>query len=465
MTNWKTKISEIPKSVLLAKVIRRLMNMAITLLCRIGDGIIVLGLLLPCVVFIVLCALLIRLGRSLKNKPTVQPIGFNLLRLPEGSSDFQSIFNKYKSLDVYFFNTVPGFTNLVINSVYWTRNYYTIRLRKDYIAMETPHFSDFPYLSYLLFFCRNLGVIRKYRIDLIHANNAFREGLLAFVLSRIAGIPCCVSIHTDYDKCETLQPFTMPRIIGSLAITRRVEKFVLSKVDRILPISDYLRKVLLQKGVDGRKTRIFYHGIAMSFLNNPPNVIINELFNLPPQARTISSVGRIDLDHYIYDLLHVAMECVKKNDDVYFIIAGDGLELTKLRQMVREERLSDRILFPGMIPNQLALELRRQSVINVCFYDGFGLIEACASGKPVIAYDVEWNYELIVDGQTGFLIPENNTSMVIEKIDFLLTHPEEAGEMGYTAQQLAVARHSLDNVNKAKADIYLEILNGHKDGM
>lgn len=99
----------------------------------------------------------------------------------------------------------------------------------------------------------------------------------------------------------------------------------------------------------------------------------------------------------------------------------------------------------------------------MCLMAGFSLIEACASGRPVISYDVEWHRELVKDGETGFLIKEHDLDSLCKAVIYLLDHPSVADSLGKSARNLAFQNHDVKNVSKIKNCLYKElILKGKK---
>ena len=80
------------------------------------------------------------------------------------------------------------------------------------------------------------------------------------------------------------------------------------------------------------------------------------------------------------------------------------------------------------------------------------------AGCPVVSYDVEWHHELVKNGQTGFLIAENDLGALTQAIAYLLDHPKEAGEMGAKARQLAMVRHDISYTSEVKRKCYRELL-------
>ena len=81
---------------------------------------------------------------------------------------------------------------------------------------------------------------------------------------------------------------------------------------------------------------------------------------------------------------------------------------------------------------------------------GFSLIEACAASRPVIAYDVEWHSELVINNKTGYLIEENDINEVVNKINYLLENKETADELGKNAREKAFhdIRKKTENLSK-----------------
>jgi glycosyltransferase involved in cell wall biosynthesis len=373
-----------------------------------------------------------------------------------------SIFRKYGNLDNYFLHIIPNCTELVISSIIESKNNYFFKLRKDFYLVETLVLKRFPLLSALYCLLRHLRIIAEYDITLIHSNYPYIHGVFGVFLAKVTKRPFCVSIHTDYEKTEKLSSHVIPRFLGSLWFSRQMEMFVYRHADMILPISDYLKNVIVAKGAKNGPIEIFYHGIDLSPFMKSSEVDLFTYFNLPLHAKIISTVSQVDKDHYSYDVIDIAIACVSKHKDIYFVICGNGRDYDAINKRLETSPQKKNIRLPGMIPNKIALELRKASFVNLCFFDGFGLIEACASGRPVIGYDVEWNYELIKNDETGYLVRENDKESVLERISYLLQNPGECIRLGEGAKKTAFENFSLEATNKRKAEIYFKILQLHQ---
>jgi glycosyltransferase involved in cell wall biosynthesis len=89
---------------------------------------------------------------------------------------------------------------------------------------------------------------------------------------------------------------------------------------------------------------------------------------------------------------------------------------------------------------------------------GVSLIEAAAAGAALVSYDVEWHREIVLDGETGCLLRENDVDGAAAAIAGLLDDPARARAMGHRAQTLALARHGLDVATRHKQACYAALL-------
>ena len=88
-------------------------------------------------------------------------------------------------------------------------------------------------------------------------------------------------------------------------------------------------------------------------------------------------------------------------------------------------------------------------------------MEAAIAAIPLLAYDIEWQYELIKNNETGFLLPEGDIEGMAEATIMLLDDPELAKRLGENARKLALERHSIDNVRRIIISVYEELIGKH----
>lgn len=306
---------------------------------------------------------------------------------------------------------------------------------------------------------RAARIIKKNTIHIIRSTDPYYRGLLGWLLARWFHLPFCISIHADYEKRYELDgPRGGPTIFGSRALAKQLERFILSKADMVMPIRESLREKITANGARPDKVRVIPHGIDLSSIGTPSKTDIYKYFGIEKGKRILSFVGRLSNENYVEDILALGRRLKKKRDDVVIVMVGGGNEEERLNKTIHDDGLQRLVLLAGFQPREVCLDLRRASVAALCLMGGFSMIEACAAGCPVVAYDTEWHSELVRSHETGFLVKENALDELENAILYLLDHPAEADRMGRKAQLLAVERHNLERSFDIKRQCYEELL-------
>lgn len=305
-----------------------------------------------------------------------------------------------------------------------------------------------------------LNLIAQEDIDFVRANDPFWSGLLGLFSSRLARVPLCVSIHADYEKCYQLRgagdSYTL---FGWRWPAEWVCRRVLASADLVLPIRKSLVKWAVDRGANPARVRIIPHGIDMEPFCHLPEEDVRAQLAVPDWVPIISFAGRLSKENYIYDVLEAASRLVGMGYDFRLVIAGSGAEEAEVKRRVESDKELSRVLiFTGSLPRLTVLELRRSSRVSVCLMGGFSLIEACAAGSPVVAYDVEWHSELVRSGETGYLLPEGDIDGLAEALAKLLSDRDLARCMGMAGRRIAMARHNLSVASRAKCSCYEELV-------
>ena len=151
----------------------------------------------------------------------------------------------------------------------------------------------------------------------------------------------------------------------------------------------------------------------------------------------ILSVGRV-----VYQKgFDLAMRALSQLKDLEWTwtIAGDGPQMATLKAMAEEYGVNDRIHFAGWLSSE---QLKEQySAANVFLFpsrhEGMpnAVLEAMASGLPVIATRIAGNEELVVDGETGRLVPTEDVELLQESLRPLLADAQMREQMGRAARQ------------------------------
>ncbi len=156
-------------------------------------------------------------------------------------------------------------------------------------------------------------------------------------------------------------------------------------------------------------------------------------------------------------LVRAAKEILERRDDVTFVCVGGGPELERIKEMAKG---ASRILFTGKRSDV-------ESIINI-FDIGIlltdlerhgegisnSIMEYMAAGKPVIATDGGATRELVIDGETGFLVPQKSPERLAERIDQMLNDDGLRTAMGVKSRERIESEFNIDRMTREHASLY-----------
>ena len=302
-------------------------------------------------------------------------------------------------------------------------------------------------------------IIKKYNIKVIRATDPYFMGLIGLFYSKLFRIPLLVSVHSDYELCGNAGGQTV-RIFGSRKYAKILEKFVYKKSTEILPISNYLINQirLVYPELEMNKFRKFPHGIEVRDFDLIDKIDIYKEFNIPKDKKLITYVARLSKEKNCLDIPLIASSLKKMMDDFVILIFGHGGEFEFLKNELTRLNLVENIRMVGFQSKEMVFNARKMADVNICLLDGYSLIEAGLSAKPVVAYDVEWHKELIVNEESGFLVELHDYNSFAEKIFELCFNKELSQKFGNNLRELTLKFHSLQNTQKIKQNIYQDVL-------
>lgn len=192
-----------------------------------------------------------------------------------------------------------------------------------------------------------------------------------------------------------------------------------------------------------------------------PNGVEPRVTTAPPAPPLVAYVGRISRRKGPDVFVRAAARVAARHPDVRFVIAGDefgGEDLTKeLRREVALRSLEGRFAFRPFREDVSDLFAEASVVVSPSVLpESFGLVvlEAMAYGRPVIASALGGPRELVVDGETGFLVTPGDDAALADAIERLVTDPDLARRMGEAGRRRAAERFSLDVASTRFAALY-----------
>src|SRR3972149_4562799 len=182
----------------------------------------------------------------------------------------------------------------------------------------------------------------------------------------------------------------------------------------------------------------------------------------------ILTVGRlVEKKGHEYAIKAIA-EVVKRHGNIEYMIAGDGPSRSKLENLVVTLEIENYVKFLGAVDQDEVLKLYERSHIfllsSVTASDGDSeglpvvLLEAQAVGLPIISSLHGGIPEGVLDSKSGFLVPERDVDALVERLEYLIEHPELWSEMGRCGRKFVEERYDIQKLNQRLVKIYKALL-------
>lgn len=184
----------------------------------------------------------------------------------------------------------------------------------------------------------------------------------------------------------------------------------------------------------------------------------------------ILTVGRlVEKKGHEYAIKTIA-KIINKHKNIIYIIAGDGPLRNKLEFLVSELEIQNYVEFLGSVEQDEVLKLYQKAHIFVlpsvtasnADREGQALVvqEAQAVGLPIISTLHNGIPEGVLDGESGFLVPEKDVDALAERIEYLIKHPEIWPEMGRCGREFVEKHYDIQKLNQRLVEIYQNVSGG-----
>jgi alpha-maltose-1-phosphate synthase len=333
-----------------------------------------------------------------------------------------------------------------------------------------PHLKMFHNLS------RNVEMAQHtLQADVIHCHTWYTH--LAGIFSReLLQSPLILTTHS----LETHRPWKVEQIGNGYFLSRWIENHAYNTADGIIAVSQQMKTDVIEAyGVSAEKVTVIHNGIDPEFYKPTfDNDLLLE-YGINPEIPFVLFVGRITRQKGISQLISAAKYFNSNCQIVLCAGAPDTAEIAKETEALTADLKSQRagvILISEMLPREKIKVLYSHARVFACpsLYEPFGIInlEAMACETPVIGSAVGGIPEIIVEGQTGFLIPLESVSRTdfnpknperfqkefAQKVNLLLDNEELADKMGKAGRERVLDKFSWESIAKTTFNYYAEVI-------
>ncbi len=298
-------------------------------------------------------------------------------------------------------------------------------------------------------FLEMLSFCNDEMIDHIHLATPGPVGLAGLAIAKILKLPTSGTYHTAIPQYAKI--LTSDETIEDLAW-----KYVLwfyDQLDIIYTPSQSTKDELTAKGIHPKKIRLYPRGIDLEQFNpSKRNGIFSRYYGLPHGIKLLY-VGRVSKEKNLHLLCEMLRKLYSDGLQTQLVVVGDGPYLEEMRY----EMNGLPCCFTGYLKGDALASVYASADLFVfpSTTDTFGnvVLEAQASGLPVIVTDKGGPCENVIPNQTGLICRADDTGSLLEAVCTLVSHPRQRKQMGIAARQYVESR-SFENAFLSLWNLY-----------
>ncbi len=302
---------------------------------------------------------------------------------------------------------------------------------------------------------RLLGEIRP---QIVHTHSS-KAGILGRAAAYNLRIPVVHTVHGS-----PFHPF-QSRLVYEMY--RRAERWAANRCDLMIAVSDAMIDQYVAAGIAPRdKFVTVSSGMEVEpFLNPPqPRDEVRRELGFAPEDIVVGKVARLfELKGHEY-VIAAAQKVVAGNPHVRFLFVGDGLLREALSSTISQAGLAKHFVFTGLVPPERVPELvaAMDIVVHASLREGLARVlpQALIAGKPVISYDIDGAREVVLPGETGYLLPPRSVAELADAILQLAGDPAQRDRFGQTGRAKFTDQFRHETMTARLREIYEQVLEG-----
>lgn len=304
------------------------------------------------------------------------------------------------------------------------------------------------------------GLCGRERPDILHTTG-FLTNNVGRLAGRMAGVPIIIStVHCEPDSTLQFKDGVIWRIGQKLRNV--LDRFTARFAGKVVAVSELIRKKLTAMGLPSDKVVTVPNAVSPELI---ARLAKNDSGICLPPTRLIGCSGRIEAVKGFNYFIEACAILAKNNVDFHAVIMGDGPVAGELEAEVNKLGIADKITFTGWLKSLgevFELMSRLDVYVLPSLSEGLNttLLEALVLERPVVATDVGGNPEIIIDRQTGLLVPPRDPRAIADAVSLLLDDPLLGEQLAAAGKKMVMEHYTLDQMIGRTLGIYEELLQG-----
>ena len=308
------------------------------------------------------------------------------------------------------------------------------------------------------------GLILGLRTDIIYNQDLYTPGFTGLIIKKILKKKLVTRFVGDSaweialnsgETTDDIMDFQINKYSKLIERRKKARKKILDNSDKVIVVSNFLKKLAMKIGVSEEKIKVIYNSI--DFLDTDNNLKINLKEELNITGKIILTNARLTPWKGVDMLIKIMPQLIERYNDIKFIIISEGPERKNLEKLAVDLDVEDHVIFLGRVSRQLVVEYLKISDVFVLNtnYEGMShvLLEAMKVGTPIITTKAGGNPETIKNKETGILIDYRDKEQWINAIIQILDNSDLAQELVKNAKE-DLKRFNWENLYKETIKVF-----------
>jgi glycosyltransferase involved in cell wall biosynthesis len=301
-------------------------------------------------------------------------------------------------------------------------------------------------------------LMRKHRYQIVHTHTA-KGGFLGRLAAALVGTPIIVhTVHgvTFHDHLPRLQRMFY------LALERIAGRFT----HQFVTVGEDVRRIYVREGIgEPQAYETIYSGMPLDdYLDagemaEPERQAIRAELGLEPHQQAVAMASRLEARKGHGYLLEAVHHLKPAHPDLRVLILGDGPLREELEARARALEIDDVVRFLGHRMDLARVLAAVDVSVLTSLWEGLPrvLVQSAAAGKPILTFDVEGAWEVVRDGQNGFIVPTRDVARFSARLDTLLRDRAMARRLGRAGRERMNEAWRVETMLDRLDDLYQRI--------
>lgn len=301
-----------------------------------------------------------------------------------------------------------------------------------------------------------IRLLQEIRPEIVHTHSS-KAGILGRRAANQLGIPVVHTIHGA--------AFHYGQKWYAKSLYRWLERQAGPGTAKFISVADAMTDQYVAAGVAPREKFVtISSGFDVEPFLNPPRSreTVRRELGIADDEVVIGKVGRLfPLKGHEF-VIAAAGEVLQRNPRVRFLFVGDGILRGEFESQLNAAGLRDRFVFTGLVPPTQIPELLHAMdiVVHTSVWEGLARVlpQGLIAGKPVVSYDVDGAREVVIPGETGFLLPPQSIPELVDALCELAADAALRERLGAAGRARFTDQFRHQTMTRRIREVYAEVL-------